>query len=328
MDNMEEALLKVKQRRINNELTRQEHVEEIYRVIPEIAEINRQLVQVTNSIIAILRKGENVDQKIADLKEQNLSAQKMIRDSLVMHGYPKDYMDMKYTCEKCHDTGYLRDKFCSCVLELHGKIATKELNKSVQFEDKTFDNFSLEYYRDKRTDKGESCYTAMEHVLDFCKEYGKHFDMHKSSVLMFGKTGLGKTHLSLAIANEVVKQGYSVLYDSTINFLRQIEKEHFGKEKSDIDTLECMLNCDLLILDDLGTEFKSPFYQSAVYNLVNTRMNREKPTIISSNLDYNGLSAQYEERVTSRIFTTYVCLNFVGQDVRVLKRQQSNGPIR
>ena len=141
-------------------------------------------------------------------------------------------------------------------------------------------------------------------------------------LFIYGGAGLGKTHLSLAIANQVLRRGYSVLYDSVINFLRQVEREHFGRASGDDDTLELLLSCDLLILDDLGTEFHSQFYQSTIYNIINTRMNRNRPTIISTNLNYDEISHQYDERITSRIYTNYNCYQFVGQDVRVLKRQQ------
>ena len=140
---------------------------------------------------------------------------------------------------------------------------------------------------------------------------------------MFGKTGRGKTHLSLAIANRVLQNGYNVLYDSAINFLRQVEKEHFGRGGSNDDTLDTLLSCDLLILDDLGTEFHKQFYQSTVYNIINTRMNRDLPTIISTNLNHNEISALYDERITSRIYTTYTCLHFVGQDVRVREKSKN-----
>ena len=140
---------------------------------------------------------------------------------------------------------------------------------------------------------------------------------------MFGKTGLGKTHLSLSIASGALERGYSVLYDSVINFLRKIEREHFGKEHPETDTMELLLTCDLLILDDLGTEFDSSFYQSTIYNLINTRLNRSLPTIISTNLDFNGISNRYEERITSRFYANYSILRFVGQDVRIMKAQQA-----
>lgn len=318
---LEHALQTVSTRR-NAALTQnRERFQEIEQRIPEIVEINRQLFRTSQDLMQIIRKGGDVGTKVEALRQQNQQAQQMVRQLLVQHGYPEDYLDMHYTCEKCQDTGYANGTFCSCLTELSGKLAVQALNQSVQFEQSNFSTFSLSYYSGQHTENGMSCYTAMERVLFFCREYANHFSLDSPSILMFGKTGLGKTHLSLAIANEVLKKGFSVLYDSVINFLRQVEKEHFGKEERGTDTLELLLSCDLLILDDLGTEFRSQFYQSAVYNIINTRMNRNKPTIISTNMDYDGISYHYDERITSRIFTTYTCLQFVGTDVRVLKKQ-------
>ena len=163
----------------------------------------------------------------------------------------------------------------------------------------------------------------MQKILAYCQNYAQYFHKSSPSILMFGKTGLGKTHLSLSIASVALERGYSVLYDSVINFLRKIEREHFGKEHPETDTMELLLTCDLLILDDLGTEFDSSFYQSTIYNLINTRLNRSLPTIISTNLDFNGISNRYEERITSRIYANYSILRFVGQDVRIMKAQQA-----
>lgn len=322
-EHLEHAMQIVSARRNTAMTQNRERIQEIELRIPEVVEINRQLFRTSRDLMQIIRQGGDVQRKVEALRQQNQQAQQMIRRLLEQHGYPADYLDMHYTCEKCQDTGYANGTFCSCLTELSGKLAVQELNQSVQFEQCSFSNFSLAYYNGQHTENGMSCYKAMERVLFFCQEYASHFSLASPSILMFGKTGLGKTHLSLAIANEVLKRGFSVLYDSVINFLRQIEKEHFGREEKGTDTLELLLSCDLLILDDLGTEFRSQFYQSAVYNIINTRMNRNKPTIISTNMDYDGISYHYDERITSRIFTTYTCLQFVGTDVRVLKKQQA-----
>lgn len=322
MNETERALQIISERRNAAITQNQERIQEIESRIPEIVEINRQLFRTSRELMQIIRGGGDVAQKVHSLQQRNQQAQQMIRVLLTQNGYPTDYLDMHYTCEKCQDTGYANGTFCTCFTELSAKLAAEKLNQSVQFESCSFSSFSLSYYSGQHTESGKSCYTAMECVYLFCQEYANRFSLQSPSVLMYGKTGLGKTHLSLAIANEVLKKGFSVLYDSVINFLRQVEKEHFGRETRNSDTLELLLSCDLLILDDLGTEFHSQFYQSTIYNIINTRMNRKKPTIISTNLNYDEISHLYDERITSRIFTTYTIHHFVGMDVRVLKKQQ------
>lgn len=320
---LKEALSILSARRNAARTTQEQHLQEVEQTIPEIIEINRQLFHTSQELMQIIRSGENVEERTKRLALQNQQGQTMIRQLLVLHGYPETYLDIIYQCPYCNDTGYANGNYCSCLLTLAGNLATKELNQTAQIQLCRFETFSLEYYRGQKTEKGSDCYQAMQKILHYCQDYAQHFNKKSPSILMFGKTGRGKTHLSLSIASVVLEHGYSVLYDSVINFLRRIEQEHFGRDKSDTDTMELLLTCDLLILDDLGTEFDSPFYQSTIYNLINTRMNRSLPTIISTNLDYNGISHRYEERITSRIFATYFNLCFVGQDVRILKAQNA-----
>ena len=135
---------------------------------------------------------------------------------------------------------------------------------------------------------------------------------------MLGKTGLGKTHLSLAITKEVIIKGYSAAYDSIVNFLREIEKEHFGR--SDKDTLSLLLDVDLLVLDDLGSEFDSAFYSSTVYNIINSRLNKGLPTVISTNLSPQEMQKKYDDRIISRLFAMYDYLKFSGSDIRQQKK--------
>ena len=140
---------------------------------------------------------------------------------------------------------------------------------------------------------------------------------------MLGKTGLGKTHLSLSIAEVLIKNGWNVLYDSTINYLRQIEKEHFGRDLNG-NTLQILLDADLIILDDLGSEYDTSFYVATIYNIINTRLNKNLPTIINTNLTPQELERKYDSRIVSRLFTMYTYLKFTGNDVRQIRAIEKN----
>ena len=253
---LEQALGMIHSRRLAAEQQNRERIMEIESRIPEVSEVNYQMFRTSRDLMQIIVKGENTKERVAALRQQNLQAQEMIRRLLKEHGYPEDYLELHYTCEKCNDTGYFQQKYCTCLTDLIAKLSARELNKSVQFEQCSFENFDLNYYRGFQTENGGSCYQAMEKVYFFCQEYARQFTNHSSSILMFGKTGRGKTHLSLAIANRVLQNGYNVLYDSAINFLRQVEKEHFGRGGSNDDTLDTLLSCDLLILDEAGSAWE------------------------------------------------------------------------
>ncbi len=227
-ENLEHALRIISTRRNSARTQQEERIQEIETRIPEVVEINRQLFRTSRNLLEIIRDGGNVSEQVESLRRQNQQGQAMIRTLLEQHGYPADYLELHYTCEKCQDTGFFQGKTCSCLTELVAKLSAEKLNQSVRFEQCSFENFSLDYYKGLHTENGGSCYNAMERVLYFCPE--------SPSILLFGKTGLGKTHLSLAIANQVLRRGYSVLYDSIINFLRQVGREHFGRASGDDDT--------------------------------------------------------------------------------------------
>jgi DNA replication protein DnaC len=159
----------------------------------------------------------------------------------------------------------------------------------------------------------------MEGVLRFCRSYAENFGTDSPSILMTGATGLGKTHLSLAIAQSAIDRGFGVIYGSAQNFMLQLERERFGRAPAGSESERHLLECDLLILDDLGAEFITPFVISTVYNLINTRLMSGLPTIISTNLTIKELEEKYSPRIVSRIIGSYRVLHFIGKDVRQLK---------
>lgn len=322
----EKALSIISKRRLDAKVLNDNHFKEAEKRIPEIIEINRQLANTSMDLFKTIKEGGlDMGNKIQWLKTQNMQAQHLVEHLLTLNGLPADYLDIKYSCDKCSDTGFCGAEMCSCLKELLLKLAVDELNAHAQIKLCSFSSFSLNYYKGVTMPDGTNCFESMSKVFNYCVYYTDNFNRNSKSIFMLGKTGLGKTHLSLAIAEKVIAKGYNVLYDSIINYLRKIEREHFGKSSSDMDTLEIIMNADLLILDDLGSEYDTSFYVSTIYNIINTRLNKGLPTIISTNLTPQELENKYEARLISRLFAMYDYLKFVGSDIRHIKKK--NGEI-
>lgn len=312
----EKAQMIIQSRRQNAVIENDRRIDEINQRIPQIQAINNKIAGAGKELIKIIMAGgDDVQQKIDSLKRENLNAQAISRQLLVRNGYPADYLDIHYTCPICGDTGYNeKSEMCDCLNKLCGKLEADEMNRHSNLELSSFDTFSLSYY------KGEDYMNMCNHFY-YLKQYTENFSTDSNSILILGKTGLGKTHLSLAVANKVLEKGYSVIYDSAINILHEIEKEHFSREHNS-EMTDLVMQTDLLIMDDLGTEHKTPFYSSTIYNIINTRLNRHKPTIISTNLTHEEMKQRYDERVVSRITTQYANMHFSGTDIRWQKKNE------
>ena len=211
---------------------------------------------------------------------------------------------------------------CSCLKKRLRAEAYKSLNALTPLSLSTFETFSLDYYSEQPEASGRSERGTMTRVLDVCMTYAQNFSLHSSNLILMGGTGLGKTHLSLAIANTPLAKGFGVVYSSVNNIVAKLEREHFGREEEN-DTSSLLLDCDLLILDDLGTEFRTAFSVAEIYNIVNTRQMAQRPTIISTNLTMKEIEERYTERFASRILGGYVRLSFCGRDVRLQKRMRA-----
>lgn len=307
-------------RRLRAELEAEKREEEICRKLPQIAEARRMMAQSAAELSRmIIRRSPDYKQNFDKIRKNNLECSRMIKDILRANGYPEDYLEVHYRCSECGDTGFVLDGMCGCMKRLISQIACEELNRTANMPDADFAHFSLDYYRGIVID-GVDCYSRMSKNLDFCLKYAQTFSRGSKSVLMLGKTGVGKTHLSMAIAKEITQNGFNAVYGSVVNLLRSIEKEHFGRAEGENDTLETLCSCDLLILDDLGAEHHTAFYESTLYNIINTRINTGVPTIISANLSLEELYGAYNERIISRIAGYYEVLYFEGKDIRQLKR--------
>ncbi len=294
---------------------------EVTEKLPIISQYEAQLSETGLSVVKAIGMGSDAEEYIKQLSEINLEMQSRIKSLLKENGYPENYLEVPYTCTNCSDTGYKGGYICECRKELLKELAKKEL-AAVSTSDKCrFDNFLINYYPlPVDSVLGVSPQKRMGDILEYCKCYAEDFDSESESLYMHGATGLGKTHLSLAIANVVAEKGYRVIYDSAQNLLSSLEKEKFSYSGTNEREKE-ILDCDLLIIDDLGSEFSTQFTVAAIYNIVNTRINRSKPVIISTNLSETELEAKYTQRITSRIIGNYVSLLFLGKDIRQIKNK-------
>ena len=270
----------------------------------------------------VLARG-NVREEVEKLRKKNIALRTELYGILDKLGLPENYLEEWHDCDKCNDTGYIDGKMCRCMRSLLRSTAYEQLNRSSPLSISDFDSFSLEYYSDKK-DGGQSPRDIMARVLSFCKKYADSFSTGSRSLLFQGGPGLGKTHLSLAIAGKAIEKGYGVIYVSAPVIFSQLEKEHFGRNEG-TGTQQYLLDCDLLIIDDLGTEFPSKFTVSALYSLINSRTMSSKPTIISTNLTLSELQDTYSFRIVSRIIGMLSRVGFVGNDIRQLKNKKHKG---
>ena len=311
----EAAEREMKRRRSEALLKREEHHDAAVRVAPEILEQEAIMAKAGLDTVKAVGMGNDSERYIMNLARINLDAQNRRKELLKANGFPEDWLDVPYTCKACEDKGSINGLVCECYKNLLRSIEYEKLCSKLPVDKCRFDNFKLDYYS---TGAGISPRKRMENVLDYCKAYAADFGKGSPSLLLYGMTGLGKTHLSLAIAGKAVEAGHGVIYTSAQNLFNRLEREKFGRAE-DNNTEQSILDCDLLIIDDLGAEFSTQFTVSALYNIINCRDLEGKPTIISTNLSPEKLKDTYSDRIASRILSNYVILQFDGADIRQLK---------
>ena len=227
-------------------------------------------------------------------------------------GYPEDYTDVHYDCERCGDTGYIDGKMCDCMKRELVMAGYQSSGLGRLIATQSFENFSLEYYK-----TGGANYKNMELYFTSLRSFAQGFtaDTYKNFLLV-GGTGLGKTHLSTSVAKAVIERGFDVLYVSAIDMFADFEQKQFGNGE---DNTRRYFDCDLLIIDDLGTELTNQFTVSCLYNVINSRINSARSTFINTNLSKKEIETKYAERITSRLFGEYYPLVFTGVDIRKQK---------
>ncbi|MEQ2443297.1 ATP-binding protein [Pseudoflavonifractor sp. CLA-AP-H29] len=303
---------------------------EIYAAIPRVAEIDRQLRRTIVDIIAAsLRQGSDPVPAIGAVRDKNLDLQAERAELLVAHGYPADALDDKPACPKCNDTGWRGAVMCQCLKNLCAQEQIKELSKLLDLGEQSFDTFSLDVYSPSPwRGSGISPRENMEMVYEICLNYAQKFGrFYFNNLFLSGAPGLGKTFLSACIARTVSENGFSVVYDTAVNIFSRFEDRKFSRDAEDTrearDETRRYLSCDLLILDDLGSEMTTPFVQSALYTLINSRLTADRRTVISSNLSMEDVRRRYAPQIASRLEGEYRVLPFFGEDIRLLRKQKS-----
>ena len=292
--------------------------EKIYSRIPEVEHIDTRLrTQMTELVGLTIRGGAELNGAIKRLEDESLELQAKKAELLVEHGYAMDYLDDIYACPKCRDTGYVNGKMCSCLKALYNAEVTRELGTLLKNSDECFEKFDLSLYGSARE--------SMEIVFDTCREYAQSFSDRSMNLLFQGGTGLGKTFLSACIARVVAENGHSVCYDTASSALEAFETKKFSRDIQTAENaavkVERMLDCELMILDDLGTEMPTPMAVSALYTLINTRLVNGRKTVISTNLTDAELSKRYNAQICSRLEGEFTKLPFFGSDIRLLKKE-------
>ena len=298
---------------------------EAIRRAPRIGEINAELSRTMAKIISKgLRRGTDISKAIEQLRRENLDLQAERAELLVSLGYPADYLERKPNCALCNDTGWRGSEMCSCLQGYYVQEQNKELSRLLDLGTQSFETFLLSYYSStKFYGRRKSARENMERNYEMCRRYAANFPGRPKNLLLSGKPGLGKTFLSACIAREVSNRGFSVAYDTAMHIFSRFEALKFRTDDDEDETqadVDRVLRCDLLILDDLGTEMTTNFVLSALYEIINTRLMENRATVISTNLNLDEIEDRYGPGVLSRIRGEYELLLFYGEDIRKLKR--------
>lgn len=296
---------------------------EVYEKKPELENIHRQLGNLGFTIAKKIMISNDPEKLIDELKgkqEDLLKREKMI---LQDENFPEDYLEQKYFCDKCKDTGFIDKNECICfkqsiIEKYYGMSNIKNI-----LDTENFDNFNISYFsKEINKEKGISPFDNMRHAYKVSTEFVNNFPHVFQNIFFYGPTGRGKTFLCNCIAKDILDKGYSVVYLTAPDFFRTFENYRFHRDEMNRPEyyISLITDCDLLIIDDLGTEVSTAVTISELFNVVNSRILKEKHTIISTNLALNDIEKYYSHRLESRIVGSYSLLDIFGDDIRIQKK--------
>lgn len=309
-------------RQLKNQHILEDRIQHAYAQIPRLKEIDDAIASCSVAQARRLLDGD--DAALATLRGQIAAYRREKAALLEAHGFAPDYFEPVYTCPDCRDTGYVNGKRCHCFEQAAIDLVYTQSNLKDILRKENFDTFSFDYYSSEDINPAtglSSLETAKDAVLK-CRDFIEHFDSNFSNLYFYGDTGIGKTFLSNCVAKELMDRGYSVIYFTAFQLFDILSKGVFKKDEEAISAHQNIFDCDLLIIDDLGTELTNSFTTSQLFLCLNERILRKKSTIISTNLGMNQLADIYSERVLSRISSNYTLIKLFGADIRILKRRR------
>lgn len=300
-----------------------ERRQELYGEIPGLKALDDRLFSFGLRIMQAALQSENTGAQIEALHRENEEIKRLRGEMLRKNGFPEDYDLPKYECEACKDTGYVGIKMCNCMRRSLIEAGMESSGLSALMQVQSFENFSTDYYRADPKSHQTMC-ELYQKVRSYAYGFSLENGNKPQSLLFLGGTGLGKTHLSTAVARVVIERGYDVYYNSAVGMISDFEYRRFGNGlvQNEGDDVERYTDCDLLILDDLGTEVVNQFTISCLYHVINTRLNLKKPTVISTNLLSGELRKLYGDRIASRLLGEFMVYPFYGVDVRKQRLMQ------
>lgn len=319
---VQRARARLAQAKEDRESENRQHLAEGYARVPRIREIDVELRRtMAQAAQAAFLQGSDGREEMDKIRDRNLMLQNE-RAALAAMYFEEGYLDDSPVCNHCGGSGYVGSTMCECLQELCRQEQKKEISILSGNKD-TFAQFRLEYYSDRVDPKlGASHRLIMEETLRTCHTYAKSFTEKSGNLLFVGGTGLGKTYLSACIARTVADRGYSVVYETASHLFSKMEKAKFTGDEQAKKDAEKYIACDLLIIDDLGTEMPGQFVTAALYSLVNDRLLEGKPMVISTNLNVNEMAVRYSPQIASRLHGGFTRLTFVGDDIRIQKSKE------
>ncbi|MDD4688212.1 MAG: ATP-binding protein [Eubacteriales bacterium] len=313
---VERAEQELARRRIQAEETREKARQEVYAKVPEIKAIDLEIRTSGISMIQAMANGLSDKKKQAEFKNNINELIKRKKELLKENGFPPKILDIKYKCATCRDTGERDGEYCKCRTDIIRRLTIEEsgLSRSRFY---SFDEFNLEFYSNEVSERGVSARQNATKILEVCLQYTQ------GNLFFYGGTGLGKTFLSCCIAGKMLEEGKIVCYISAPKLFSILNDERFSKSQSEEvkRKVEMIYTADYLVIDDLGTEFQSSFTESCLFDILNTRLEEGRNTIINSNISLDALKDNYSERITSRIAGEYKLLRLFGEDIRRVKRK-------